>query len=115
MHINMRKLYNIKLYVVGITALLVNIIFQFQLREVNSFASIDQWNERFLTSNDGFQEDDLSLKFLLDVDGISVSTGREHICAIEQNPMLPAGSRVGGNIQCWGIDYLDRLDAPKDV
>lgn len=98
----------------GITFYIFYIIIQFRWQELKAFASIDLWNERFLSSTDGLSED-LSLKFLLDVDGISVSTGREHICAIEQNPMQPAGSRVGGNIQCWGVDYLERLDAPKDV
>ena len=81
---------------------------------VDAFASISQWSERFLPNSEELAEDQ-SLSFLLDIDGISVSTGREHICAIEQNPMLEAGSRIGGNVQCWGIDYFGRLDAPRDV
>lgn len=80
-----------------------------------SFLQLKDWNERYSFLENFEVLDENNLQFLLDIDGISVSSGREHVCAIEQNPMLEAGSRVGGNVQCWGIDYFGRLDAPRDV
>jgi hypothetical protein len=53
--------------------------------------------------------------FLLDVDGISVSTGREHICALEQIQGNNNGEGIGGRIHCWGWDSNGRLNAPQDV
>ena len=51
-------------------------------------------------------------EFLLEIDGNSISSGREHVCAIQQKQ----GTSIGGRVKCWGEDsFLGRLDAPTDV
>jgi hypothetical protein len=53
------------------------------------------------------------LEFLLEIDGNSISTSREHLCAIEKK--LGGGS-LGGRARCWGNDHIDgRTDPPQDV
>ena len=51
-------------------------------------------------------------EFLLEIDGNSISTAREHLCAIEKKP----GNNIGGRARCWGFDHIDgRTRPPQDV
>jgi hypothetical protein len=53
------------------------------------------------------------LEFLLEIDGNSISTSREHLCAIEKKL---GGASLGGRARCWGNDHIDgRTDPPQDV
>eukprot|EP01038_Epipyxis_sp_PR26KG_P014147 gene14147-18985_t len=47
----------------------------------------------------------------MDVDGISIANGHEHICIIEQKH----NNDIGGKVQCWGFESYGMLDAPKDL
>lgn len=51
--------------------------------------------------------------FVLDIDGNSISTSREHLCAIEKKP---GSNSIGGRARCWGFDHFDgRTKPPQDV
>lgn len=51
-------------------------------------------------------------EFLLDIDGNSIATGREHVCVIEKKQ----GNSVGGRAKCFGYDHFEgRTRAPQDV
>eukprot|EP01041_Mallomonas_annulata_P004789 gene4789-9547_t len=46
----------------------------------------------------------------LDIDGISIAPGADHMCVIEAH----AGTSVGGKVKCWGNDEYGKLDAPQN-
>ena len=49
-------------------------------------------------------------EFLLDIDGNSVSTGREHVCVIEKKQ----GNTVGGRARCFGFDQFEGRPRPLE-
>lgn len=52
----------------------------------------------------------LPSEVFLDIDGISIAPGVDHICVIETH----LGSPVGGKARCWGEDVYGRLKVPKN-
>jgi len=53
----------------------------------------------------------LPLDSFLDVDGISVAAGTDHVCAIEAHADAP----IGGKVRCWGNNEYGKLKPPKNV
>jgi hypothetical protein len=53
----------------------------------------------------------LPTDFFLDVDGVSIAPGVNHICVLEAQP----GIDIGGRPTCWGAKDHDKCNAPKDV
>lgn len=50
--------------------------------------------------------------FFSDIDGISIATGHNHKCALENK----IGVDIGGKARCWGDDNrYGEIDAPDDV
>ena len=52
----------------------------------------------------GFGED-----FHVDIDGIAVSAGSHHACALEYRP----GLDIGGPVHCWGYDHHGQSTPPE--
>jgi hypothetical protein len=51
-------------------------------------------------------------EFVLEIDGNSISTAREHLCAIEKKQ----GNEFGGRARCWGFDHIEgRTKPPQDI
>ena len=50
-------------------------------------------------------------EFLLEIDGVSVTAGKEHACLLEQLQ----GDGFGGKAQCWGYDDWGQTEAPTDM
>lgn len=50
-------------------------------------------------------------EFILDIDGIAVTAGREHACLLEQLQV----DGIGGKAQCWGYDDHGQTEAPADM
>jgi hypothetical protein len=50
--------------------------------------------------------------FFSDIDGISIATGHNHKCVLENK----IGVDMGGKARCWGDDNrYGEIDAPEDV
>lgn len=47
--------------------------------------------------------------FHLDVDGISISSGSHHVCALEYLP----GVDMGGPVRCWGLNRHNQSMPPE--
>jgi hypothetical protein len=54
------------------------------------------------------QAQELQGGFHTDIDGISVSSGSHHVCALEQKP----GNKLGGSLKCWGYDHHGQASPP---
>jgi hypothetical protein len=53
----------------------------------------------------------LPADFYLDVNGISVAVGHDHICALQREE----GVDIGGSARCWGRNDYKKCKAPKEV
>ena len=53
----------------------------------------------------------LTTDTFLDIDGISIAPGTDHVCVIE----VHAESPIGGRVRCWGKDEHGKLKPPKNV
>lgn len=54
-------------------------------------------------------EEEIGQDFHVDVDGISVSAGGFHVCALEYRP----GIELGGPARCWGYNHHGQAEPPE--